>query len=403
MGKIAQDFIAESELLLEEANSNGVSADILMKRKILVEKIAIRCENELLAQDKASIISNQMNINPDYLIALEDLTIPVLMICGLFDPVFSPKAMEIEPFQKRSIELYTSQRKGDFGNKEKLDQVQKFHVLHSYDYFSAKQGALLLKDLAPDGVAVSFGGALSSRRYIKLWNLGDRMIALPEKLPEMYLAVAAIALGYSDGNPRETPIHVLGVGSPILVALLGMLFGKSRAVSIDSTAPFKDAYQSTLYGSRFGFLKMDMYKVAAYALIDNDPYTSNTPFFKNFEQSFPHDWGKMRSELGITSSTRVNDAVELLKGETELVEKHIPFFAKMRSGEDALIQHLRMARAGHNYWILHEICNSIRERRADSEKLHKWLEYQINRYTKIASPKWSKALDVIYREMVISR
>jgi len=399
MKKIAETFTEAGKLLLEKAKINGVNNAILQERKVLIDNIATHCKTELANQDKTSIIQNQLKINPDYMIALEDLTVPVVMLCGLFDPIFSPKADEIKAYQKISVDLYKSQENGDFGSKSELENVRKFHVLHAYDFLSAEQAATEIEILKPDGVAVSFGGAMKSRRWTENWNLGDRNIAFTEKLPEMYLAVASICLGYSKGNPLDTPIHVLGVGSPILIALLGLMFHKSRAVSIDSTAPFKDAFQSKIYGSRSGFLKMDMYKVAAYALINQEPYDTHTPFYKEFEAAFPHNWGKLRTELGVSSTTSVKDLALLLETEVQLVEEHIPFFAKMRAGNDPLIKHLRIARAGHNYWVLNRICHSIRTRKDDVDKLSGWTNFQVNRYKKIAHPKWAKTLEVIYKEV----
>ena len=398
MQDAAKDFVSESEELLNKLKNNEISkADGALKRNHLFNKIATHCEVLLKEQQKDDIIKNQLRINPDYLIALEDLTIPVLMICGLFDPVFEPKAIEIQKFQQNSRELYNKQRDGNFGNKELLDAVHKFYVMHSYDFSSAKQAALGIQDFSPEGIAISFGGAMSSRRWITEWNL-ESSVPLPENLPEMYFAAAAISLGYLDGHTQDTPVHILGIGSPILIALLGFLFGKSRAVSIDSTAPFKDAFQSKLYGARYGFLKMDMYKVAAYALIDNEPFSESTPYFKDFEKVFPHNWSKLRSDLGVSSSTDVRELIQVLEQETAMVEEHIPFFAKMRSGDDPLIKHLRIARAGHNYWILHRICNSVKQRKNNLSQLSKWMEYHVNRYKKYADPKWAKTIEIIYNE-----
>ena len=399
MKKIAETFTDEGKALLEKAKNDGISDLILLERKTLIIKIADHCKTELSKQDKPAIIQTQLKINPDYMIALEDLTVPVIMLCGLFDPIFSPQADEIKDYQKISVDLYKSQKNGDFGSKAELENVRKFHVLHAYDFSSAEQAASHINTLKPDGVAVSFGGAMKSKRWIENWNLGDRNIAFTEKLPEMYLAAASICLGYSKGNPLDTPIHILGVGSPILIALLGLMFHKSRAISIDSTAPFKDAFQSKIYGSRFGFLKMDMYKVAAYALINNEPYSTHTPFFKEFEAAFPHNWEKLRTELGVTSATPVKDLTELLETEIQLVEQHIPFFLKMRAGNDPLIKHLRIARAGHNYWILNRICHAIRTRQGDFDKLSDWTNFQVKRYKKIAHPRWAKTLEVIYEEV----
>ena len=401
MRKIAQNFTPESVQLLHDLENHAIPKyEALEKRKSLIERIVVFCKQQLDAQNKVKIINNQLKINPDYIIALEDLTIPVMMICGLFDPVFEPDPIEVKGFQENSKKLYEQQTGGLYGSKRELANVQKFHVVHSFNFASAKQGASLLSHFNPDGVAISFGAAINSRRWISEWDLGyNDMFALPEKLPEMYLATASISMGYLEGNPDQKPIHILGIGSPILIVLLGLIFSKNRAVSIDSTAPFKDAFQSKIYGSRYGFLKMNMFKVAAHALINKEPYTSTTPFFREFERAFPHNWQKLRSELGISTSSDINIIAETLEKETVLLERYIPFFSKMRSGDDPLIKHLRIARTGHNYWIIHQICNSIRDRKDEVEKLAGWVNYQVKRYKKVANSKWAKTLEIIYSEV----
>ncbi len=400
MKAIAKAFEKEAGTLLDSAlemfDAQGkLSTNIFKARDDLIAKIATACQEKTGKLELAKIIERQVIIKPHYLIGLEDYTIPVLMLCGLMDPVFQPKAEAVKVFQENTCDLYKRQLAGEFGNRKELDKTAKFLVLHAYDYSSAFQGAKQLTEI-PEALAISFGGPMSSRRWITSLNFGDKIEMFPEILPEAYLIATALAMGVVNGLNSDVPIHVLGVGSPILIALIGQLFNQSRAVSIDSTAPFKDSNTGKLYGSRYAFLKMKMNKVAAYALINNKPYTSRTPYFKRFEQDFPSNWSALRSELGVTTSTDVNIVVNMLESRQDLVETHIPFFSRMRSGNDPMIERLRIDRAGHNYWILRNICVSIRKKIQQPENMEKWMKYQVERYKKVGSDKWSKAVETAF-------
>ncbi len=400
MKAIANRFEDRGEALLDQAQQEvedlGVlSAATMDQRLALVSEIEEACKAESDHQDYVEIIDRQLLINPNYLIGLEDFTIPVLMMTGMMHPVFEPHANEVKAYQENTRKLYEQQCSGSFGHKDALSESANFMVLHAYDYSSAYEGSKAIARL-PEGIAISYGGPMKSRRWITSLDMGDTIESLSEKLPEPYLIATALTMGAVNGLSSQVPIHILGVGSPILIALIGQLLNASTAVSIDSTAPFKDANVGKLYGSRQAFLKMDMLKVAAYTLIDNARYTSRTPYFKQFERDFPSDWLAMRSELGVTSSSNVKDIVNDLKENPMLVEQHIPFFSRMRGGDDPMIERLRIDRAGHNYWILRNICVSVRNRMQQQEKMDKWMRYQVGRYKKIGSKKWSEAVETAF-------
>ncbi|WP_395344220.1 hypothetical protein PN836_005420 [Ningiella sp. W23] len=400
MSAIAKTFEQRGETILnkaldEQEEDGAISEQTLSERLALIAEIEAQCDLDFQSADFNQIIATQTLINPDYIIGLEDYVIPVLMMCGLTHPIFKPKAASIKARQKKTQEIFKQQRAGAFGKHEELQGTHQFLVLHAYDYASAFQGAKQLQTPA-DGIAISYGGPMKSKRWITEMNFNGKNIRFNEKLPEPYLVSTAITLGANDGLEDNLPIHILGVGTPILVALIGHMLRNSRAVSIDSTAPFKDAYVGTLYGSRSAFLKMDMYKVAAITLINNTAYTSTTPFFKSFENDFPSNWSKMRAELGVSSSSTIKNVMRDFKQNPDLVEANTPFFSKMRSGDEPMLKRLRMDRSGHNYWILRNICMSVRERMGNTLALEKWMQYQVKRYTKIGSRKWGLAVQAAF-------
>jgi hypothetical protein len=384
-------------MALDEASLGAVNVKTLVLRDELIKRIEDACAEGVENMSFEQVISKQLRINPDYLIGLEDFTIPVLMICGLMHSVFQPDEHKVEKFQKKTAALFTNQTNGEFGMKAGLEACRNFMVVHAYDYASAFQGGVIARTIDKEGLAISYGGPMKSKRWITTLRMGDFEERFEEKLPEPYLAATALTIGVVNGVNSDIPIHVLGVGSPILVALIGYMLKSSKAVSIDSTAPFKDSNVGTLYGSKEAFLKMDMYKVAAYALIDDESFTSTTPFYRRFEKAFPSDWKGLRRELGVKKNSDLKELAATLRENQSLVEEKIPFFTKMRAGDDALIKQLRIDRAGHNYWILRNICVAVRSRQEDPDAIRKWMQYQVKRYKSVANRKWSKAIEEAFK------
>ncbi|MBN8641710.1 MAG: hypothetical protein J0L86_07875 [Flavobacteriales bacterium] len=403
MSSIAKKFMTIGLELQKSAelsilNHKKITADILFNRALLINEIEEVCKNELEKINFEEIIDKQLKCNPDYLIGLEDFTIPVITMCGLMHPIFKPKRINIKEFQINTINLYLKQKDGFYGYKELLSKTIKYLVLHSYDYSSARQGAELFKDNDEEGVAISFGGPMSSRDYITRIKLKNRYQYFDTSLPEPYIIASSIIIGVNDGlSNRKLPIHILGLGSPILIILLGYLLRKNALVSIDATSTFKDADDGTIYGSKEAFLKLDMYKVAAFTLINNETYTSSSPFFIDFEEKFPSNWFQLRNELNITADSNVTDVINVLKANVVLIEKYIPYFTPMRKGNDDLIKRLRIARAGSNYYVIEKICEEIRIRRDNEEELKSWVFNELDRYKTNASKKWGMAIDAIIK------
>ncbi|MDG1331201.1 MAG: hypothetical protein P8P74_02650 [Crocinitomicaceae bacterium] len=378
----------------DEMKRNGViSADTIKRRKDLMDLIGKESEESTESLDINNITKKQLSIDPDYMIGMEDFAIPAMMMSNLMHPIFEPDASEVLSYQAKTLSLYSEQESGVFGHMEKLKKVANFLVLHAYDYESALQASTNSLDSPKDGIAISYGGPMHSKRWINSLEIDGEMEVFEEKLPESYLIAQSLTLGIINGNPSSVPFHILGVGTPILIAIIGYQLRHSSAVSIDSTAPFKDAMAGKLYGDKKAYIKMDMYRVAAIHLIDGTAFDSASPFFTSFESMFPSDWDGLRDELNITSDMNFKQLGRDLEDQPEMIEKYIPFFSKMRSGSDAMMLNLRMARSGHNFWILQRICKNIIRLREDPPAFKKWIEKQVKRYKEIASPKWGKAVE----------
>jgi hypothetical protein len=402
MKAVAKIYEKEGGLLLQQAQDEEkkrgeISKETRAARMVLVTKIAQSCQEKVLITDYNEVIEKQLSIQPHYMIGMEDLTIPVLMLCNLMHPVFAPNPNHIINYQNNTLDYFKKQQSGEYGAKTALEDVAKFLVLHAYDYASAFQAGKNSLSTSKDGIAISYGGAMHSRRWINSLNFGKREVKFDEKLPEAYLIAQSLTLGVVNGHPTDIPYHILGVGTPILIALIGYQLRHSRAVSIDSTAPFKDAFIGKLYGSKHAYIKMDMFKLVAYNLINNKTFYSSSPFYKSFAQKYEHDWVGLRKKLGIKPNYSVKELTVLLKQRGDLLEAYLPFFTPITGSlERGFLQDLRIARAGYNYWELKKICSNVKKRRGNKPLFKKWIENQVERYTRVASYKWAKTVEQTY-------
>lgn len=399
MKNIAGQFIEKGSVILAEAlkdiDSKGkIKIATLRKRKLLMQEIQATVKAQQEKIDLAKITERQLNCSPDYLIGMEDFTIPVLHMCNMLDPVFSPSPISVKRFQKKTQELYFNQKKGMNGRGRELKKIKKFLVYHGYDYKSAKQAFLINNQTEPDGIAISFGATMLSKKFVRTLKLERKTYHFNELVPESYLLSIALMLGSCGDSERKLPIHILGVGTPILIILLALFLNKSRAISIDSTSTFKDADDGTIYGSRYAYLKMDMYKIAATSLLSNDPYHNSSPWFKWFDDQYPSDWNGLYTRLKVKSTEKIQELSARLRSHPRLLEKYIPFFTPMRGGSDDFIKKVRIARAGNNYWVLKSICREVRKRRSNNARLNKWIESEVQRYEQceFTDPKWANAV-----------
>jgi hypothetical protein len=394
MKAIAAEFIIKGQTILDKARKDilekkKVSKATLLQREKLVTKIIDHVAREQQGIDVANIIERQLKCAPDYIIGMEDLTVPVLHLCSMLHPLFDPGPKVVKPFQQNTQRIFQAQKIGAFGSQNDLKKVLKFLVFHAFDYASARQASKLNKKIRPEGIAISFGAALASRSYIQSLKIGIKTYKFDETLPESYLLSISIILGAISNQSQTVPVHILGIGTPILLILLAVLLRKSKAVSIDSTATFKDADDGNIYGSRDAYMKLDMYKVAAYSLINNDPYHSSSPWFNWFDAQYPSDWSALKSKLNVKTGDDINSLAKRLKSKPKWIEKYIPFFSPMRSGNDIFIRKVRLARAGGNFWVLKTICDKVRRIRNSKVALHKWVEQEVERYEKSADRKWA--------------
>lgn len=393
MRRIAKGFEGEGAALLGKVSAHGLTDELRGKRASLWNRVVQACEDEMARQDYRRIVRRQLRMQPDAMIGLEDFVIPVLQMTGLLQPELTPRTRDIERFQRKTKSLFLEQVRGGLTQVALPDGVVPYLVLHAYSYASAAQGAReLRKSKDIEAIAISYGATMRSQQWIRELSLGRKKAKFSEKLPEKYLLSQALTQGAIDGVGRKVRVHLLGVGSPIMVVLSALFLPRTAGVSFDSTAPFMDADDGVIYGSRQAFLKMKMYKVAAALLIEGNAYESRQPFWREFDRQHPSDWRGLRRTLGISADTDPKQIEKRLRSEQDLVRRYIPYFTRMKGGRDPFFEDLRVARSGSNYWVIKEVIDAVRRRLGNAASLRKWVEGECVRYERVAHPKWAMAV-----------
>ena len=138
---------------------------------------------------------------------------------------------------------------------------------------------------------------------------------------------------------------------------------------------------------------MKMYKVAAFHLLDGSEYISSQPFWEGFDRKYPSDWEGLRRALNVSTEDDYRTLAKTLERDQDLVRRYIPYFCRQRGTSDSFYYDLRVARSGSNYWIIKEICEHVRRRSSDGNKLQKWIEKEVQRYKQVGSSVWAKAVE----------
>ena len=136
---------------------------------------ADRCATVFSEQRHAEIIANQFKINPELPHCTRGFNHPGahdLRVVGSF--LFTQLRRKSNPTRYEDAPCTRTSATVGSEARNCWNNTHKFFVLHSYDYASAREGAKHIPAVNPDGIAISFGGAIASRRWIRNWNLGDK-------------------------------------------------------------------------------------------------------------------------------------------------------------------------------------------------------------------------------------
>ena len=242
-------------------------------------------------------------------------------------------------------------------------------------------------------IAIAFGSLTSDSKFAASLADGQRRIMLPRPLPMSHVNSITVLLhllhSYTlrAGHPPNH-VHLLGLGSPILIGLAALACAEVPLVTVDATSPIRDAMVGTLYSNRPTLMKLNPNKIAERILTDRRRTGSTCPCgaCKRFHQYFPQDavaartaWAAAGAPIDVSphlvEGSPLGDALPLLSISRPLSLR----------GPAA-----RAARMRHNHWSLTRLCEDLTNHmRRDTLNDH--IDHVIDLYTASASSPYAAA------------
>ena len=254
-------------------------------------------------------------------------------------------------------------------------------VASAVDYNTAFDAGRAFGEVGLHRVAMGFGAYMADDHYTDHAYVGLRRLDLPEPMPQRYLRTALAATGFWAGYRSQAGrppygFHFLGLGAPIVMALVALAAWGSQDLTFDATSPIRDAGEGTLYLTRPTYLKVRT-RSAAERLTSSpeERWKCPCPFCKRFVSAHPFDYSEGRRRWVATVRSTVEGA-DLRPGGA-LYEAY-PLLSEPDPGE--LRTDVNLARSGHNHWALSRITQELDDAATTRESLHDFVEWVVSVY-----------------------
>lgn len=333
-------------------------------------------------------VAGQSRIDGTYAIGMEDLTITALSSLSLEPTWLGKRSSFFRALNRRALTFALETTEGKYGPL----RARCFAGLHAMNYDQAFDVGREAARSGVDAIAMGFGGALRDRKSTYHRVERGRVVELEASVARPYLRVAELVVGLHEGYRSETgrcpDFHALGIGSPILIPLLGLVSGPGFFTAADSTAPIVDGWSGPtigLYVDDPAPMKLKAYKVADAWVRGGRGWDCACSHCRRFEAQYParldaaRRWWRQSGRPKVRKSDL--DRSGPLAALLPLLGRHPDLEIRTASG---------LARTGHNHAILMRL--QRRTRNAIAAGDIGMVEGMVRDYSVHAgSPRWGRA------------
>ncbi|GGS10281.1 hypothetical protein GCM10010169_63830 [Micromonospora fulviviridis] len=233
-------------------------------------------------------------------------------------------------------------------------QGRYYTVLSANSYDTACDAGREAANAGVENIAVGFGAYMADRNYVGRVRVNGRWRALEARSAAKYLRTLLVAHGIQRGYAEvaghaPARLHCLGLGAPVMVALVAVLSADCEQVTFDATSPILDAANGTLYTEKDAYLKIRTKAVVDTLLSDGRrSWTCPCPFCADFLDQTPLACGADRARLGRGPATTAD-----LRPGGRLYHAMLLFAEPTRQPDRGRVSR---ARSGHNHWVLAKVC-----------------------------------------------
>lgn len=341
------------------------------------------------APDDDAMIDAQLAVTPSRLIGVEDL----LMACLLSVHV-EPQFLDWPRERWRRINRAVARRATRVRARRAAELGTGWYpVASALDHPAAIDAGREFAAAGLEQIAMGFGAFMADDYSEDRLRIGRRTVPLGEQLPQRYVRTAVVARGLIDGyrevagRPPQA-IHLLGLGAPIMMGIAALACREVEEVSFDAMSPIRDAVEGTLYMAAGAYLKVRTRAIARRICDGQTVWRCPCPFCaaftvgRPFNESAAQAWGASHPHVAIPAAA--------LRPRGDLY-RHLPLLAEPAAGT-APRRAVNEARAGHNHWVLIQVCAQLEAAQAAGNLVER-VETVVDSYENSTnSPRFARAV-----------
>lgn len=316
----------------------------------VVDQFAAQIEGAAQASTGLGL-AEQLEFKPHGVVGEEDILAALWYSLGL-EPSFLLRGYARLVALNRRVATRTLQRRAD----GELGAVDDLPVVAAVDYRSAFDAGALYAQKRITHLCLPFGALMADDRCAHAYVGPKGLADMDSSVPVRVLRATLVARGLMDGwrSVHRTPpahVHLLGLGQPLILALVASVFERVPLLTCDATSPFKDAAQGTLYTSVPVFRRLDVGAVAA-KLLAQPAAQWDCPCAHCAGQLHRQDWAAAHALFASMSPAQRLPA-KLKLGRQDALGRLLPMLT-VNPDPEALA-----ARIGHNHATLQTCVDAL--------------------------------------------
>ena len=340
------------------------------------------------------ILEKQMEFSPTYFMCGENMLPQVLVGLDLDRELLELDDRFYVDSQREAIKHVKHVIEGKYGDFDS----EPFAVIHGVDYDTAyKVGRMAAQTKAIKNIATGLAGFMNDLQTTDRYRFSGKWhpFRYRKSIYRKYFQSIAVSLGLIHGfhsaagfYPR---FHGLGIGSPFVILLLLYVLRECPLLSVDSSAPSKNASMGKLYVSEPAYLTIKVENIAAGIGGKGKVWDCPCPYCTAFHEKYPIDYEKAREIFADMPGEKVCKFDDL-KNDTPLGQALL-FFSEPK--DTKLKKEIKVARAGHNYWVFDSMMTKFCKLKKDPDALEQWVNSETVRYMANASKIYADSIPEI--------
>jgi hypothetical protein len=191
--------------------------------------------------------------------------------------------------------------------------------------------------------------------------------------------------GFADRRGDLPRFHGLGAGAPIALPLLALAAYGSPLLSVDSTAPEKNASMGKLFVNKPAPMTVSVAGVAQALIDERQAWDCPCPFCRQLQIDLPFDLTAARAFYRDRIAPRAIEDHDLESDDG--IGRYLSFCWEPRTG--SIRKLIARARTNHSHWAIAGISQAIRAHLGSYEELRGWVGDQCAAYCETTTPVYA--------------